>query len=235
MLTFGGSVYENKAMKERQPRVAFSKDGWTWTAPLRALENGDWLWRVTWHKGHAYGIAYNVAGSLSPTNEWTVRLVGSEDGIVWRLVSKLAVPGRPNEATVRFLPNDDCVALVRREGLAPNPDEDAWVGTSRPPYTDWHWHSAGMRIGGPNFLVLPSGAMIASGRQYKAKPATNKTFVGSMTPESLKAELILPSGGDCSYPGLVWHDGLLWVSYYSTHEGKTAIYLAKVRLPEEKP
>jgi hypothetical protein len=27
------------------------------------------------------------------------------------------------------------------------------------------------------------------------------------------------------------HDGLLWVSYYSSHEGKTNIYLAKVELP----
>jgi hypothetical protein len=42
--------------------------------------------------------------------------------------------------------------------------------------------------------------------------------------------LKLPSGGDTSYPGLVWHDDFLWVSYYSSHEGKTSIYLAKVRL-----
>ena len=33
--------------------------------------------------------------------------------------------------------------------------------------------------------------------------------------------------------GLVWHAGLLWVSYYSSHEGKTSIYLAKVRLPKK--
>jgi hypothetical protein len=29
---------------------------------------------------------------------------------------------------------------------------------------------------------------------------------------------------------MVWHDGLLWISYYSSHEGKANIYLAKVRL-----
>ena len=44
--------------------------------------------------------------------------------------------------------------------------------------------------------------------------------------------LTFPSGGDTSYPGLVWHDGRLWMSYYSSHEAKTSIYLAKVRLPE---
>jgi len=231
MLVLGGSVYENKKLKERQPRVAFSKDGKTWTTPQRVLEQGDWLWRVTWHNGRAYGIAYSNASKATPTNEWTVRLVASDDGVAFRPVATLAVPGRPNESTVRFLTNNDCVALVRREGLPANADKDAWIGTSRPPYKDWHWHSAGMAIGGPNFLVLPSGAMIASGRQNNAKPATAKTFVGGMTPESVKAELILPSGGDCSYPGMVWHEGLLWLSYYSSHEGKTSIYLAKVRLP----
>jgi hypothetical protein len=42
--------------------------------------------------------------------------------------------------------------------------------------------------------------------------------------------LDLPSSGDSSYPGMVWHQGLLWISYYSSHEGKTAIYLARVKL-----
>ncbi|QDT41401.1 hypothetical protein Pan241w_14610 [Gimesia alba] len=40
--------------------------------------------------------------------------------------------------------------------------------------------------------------------------------------------LELPSGGDTSYANMVLHDGLLNVSYYSSHEGKTSIYFAKV-------
>ena len=51
-----------------------------------------------------------------------------------------------------------------------------------------------------------------------------------MQTRDLPKGLELPSGGDCSYPGMVWHEGLLWMSYYSSHEGKTSIYLAKVRL-----
>jgi hypothetical protein len=42
--------------------------------------------------------------------------------------------------------------------------------------------------------------------------------------------LKLPSGGDTSYAGLYWHEGFLWVSYYSSHESKTSIYLAKVKI-----
>ncbi|MBN9121401.1 MAG: hypothetical protein J0I06_19995 [Planctomycetes bacterium] len=41
-----------------------------------------------------------------------------------------------------------------------------------------------------------------------------------------------PSGGDTSSAGLVWHHGVLWVSYYSSHEGKSAVYLAKVKVAE---
>ncbi len=233
MLAMGGSVYEGKKLVGRQPRVAFSKDGHAWTTPRRVLEEGDWLWRVTWHKGHAYGIAYRStsrnAATSSAAADWSVRLFESTDGITYRLVTPLAVTGQPNEATVRFLKNGDCVALVRREG--PGEDRAAWIGQSSPPYRDWQWRSAGMQIGGPNFIVLPGGKMIASGRQYGGKTTSNKTFVGRMSLDAVKPELLLPSGGDCSYPGLVWHDGLLWVSYYSSHEGKSAIYLAKVQWP----
>jgi hypothetical protein len=55
--------------------------------------------------------------------------------------------------------------------------------------------------------------------------------------------LRLPSGGtDTGYPGMVWHDNKLWVSYYSAHEDRdgnppqnrhvelpSAIFRARVR------
>jgi hypothetical protein len=47
----------------------------------------------------------------------------------------------------------------------------------------------------------------------------------------LEEALALPSSGDTSYARLVFHQGFLLVSYYSSHEGKASIYLAKVKLP----
>jgi len=233
MVVMGGSVYEGKTLRGRQPRVAFSTNGTDWTKPRRVLGEGEWLWRVTWHKGRAYGISYShSAARATITNapaEWTVKLFESADGITYRLVTRLDVAGRPNEGTLRFLENGDCVALLRREG--PGEDRAAWIGRSSAPFTDWQWHSAGMQIGGPNFVVLPGGEMIASGRKYGDRSTGNQTFVGGMTLNGIEPKLVLPSGGDCSYPGMVWHDGLLWLSYYSSHEGKSAIYLAKVRWP----
>jgi hypothetical protein len=234
MLVIGGSVYKDRRLVERQPRVALSKDGQAWTSPARVLQTNDWLWRVTWHKGRAYGISYIVPiGSEGRTGlvEWTLKLVESEDGLKYRTVANLEVPSHPNEATVRFLANDDCIALVRREGMGKDSDKSAWIGISHPPYTNWQWKSAGMQIGGPNFIVLGDGTMIASGREYRPAPGGPVTFVDRMDLGSVTPQLTLPSGGDCSYPGLVWHEGALWVSYYASHEGRTGIYLAKIGLP----
>jgi len=218
MLVLGGSVYEGRTLKGRQPRVAFSADGRNWTVPQRVAEEGDWIWRVTWHNGRAYGISYTDKG---------IKLLTSDNGIDYEVVTNLDVPGSPNEATLRFLQNSDCIALVRRE----TQDKQAWIGRSSAPYKDWQWHPAEMQIGGPNFLVLENEVMVVSGRQYRNEKWTDtKTFVGRMDLHSVKPDLILPSGGDCSYPGLVFHQGLLWVSYYSSHEGKSGIYLAKVKL-----
>jgi hypothetical protein len=102
------------------------------------------------------------------------------------------------------------------------------VGRSRAPYTSWAWRETGHSVGGPNFIRLPDGALWAAGRDSTGSP---KTVIARMTLDgSYQPVLTLPSGGDTSYAGLVWHDGLLWVSYYASHEGKSAIYLARVSL-----
>lgn len=222
MVVMGGSVYQGtKVLKGRRPRVAFSKDGKNFTAPKAVLAEGDWLWRVTWHKGNAYGVSYRV-----DTQDWTVSLYKSPDGVQWTKVKQLDVPGRPNETTVRFRPNGDMIALVRRETA----DKQAWIGVSPAPYTEWQWKAAGVQVGGPNFIVLPDGGMVAGGRDYR--DAANKkytTVIGPLTVDGFTQKLPFPSGGDNSYPGFVMHNGVLWMSYYSSHEGKTSIYLAKVR------
>ncbi len=229
MLLAGGSVYRGTTLLGRQPRVAFSKDGREWTPPQRVLSEGEWLWRVTWHAGRAYGVSYNAParpGPAAPAEpaDWKLKLVASGDGIHYETITYLNVPGQPNETTLRFLPDGTMLALVRREGG----DAFGWIGTSRSPYRDWSWHETKHRLGGPNFIVLPDGRLWAVSRSY---PGGAKTALARMTHDSYEPVLTLPSGGDTSYAGLVWHDNLLWVSYYSSHEGKTSIYLAKIRLP----
>jgi hypothetical protein len=221
MIVAGGSVYEGKRYLGRQPRVTFSSDGSDWSTPQRVLAEGDWLWRVTWYEGRAYGVTYKTTSGAAGE---TVTLVSSKDGLTFDEVTTLAVSDRPNETTLRFMPDGEMVALVRREAG----NRFAWVGRSRAPYTTWTWREIPQQIGGPNFIRLPDGELWASGRSYPGGP---KTMVGRLTLDGrYEPTLTLPSGGDTSYPGLVWHEGLLWVSYYASHEGKAAIYLARVRV-----
>ena len=227
MIVAGGSVYQGtKDLKGRQPRVAFSEDGRSWTKPQRILANGDWLWRVTWHDGRAYGVSYNIQPQLTggaQAEQWALKLYESADGLDWRPITALEAPNRANETTLRFTGEGEMLALVRRE----EGDRIAWFGSSRAPYRDWEWQPTGYRFGGPNFIILDDGSMIAGGRLYEEDG--NRTAVGSLTRQGYTPLLTLPSSGDSSYPGFVWHDGLLWMSYYSSHEGKTSIYLAKIR------
>ena len=64
MLVFGGTVHEGTKIIERQPRVAFSRDGFNWTAPERTLGKGDWLWRVTWNRGRALYLSFCPAWQI---------------------------------------------------------------------------------------------------------------------------------------------------------------------------
>jgi hypothetical protein len=229
MLVLGGSVYRGGTkLLGAQPRVAFSKDGREWSAPRRVLGESDWLWRVTWHNGVAYGVSYKTKGpegKAADKGEWTLTLYKSPDGIAWEAVTPLAVPGQPNETTLRFRPDGECLALARREAG----DKQGWLGSARPPYREWQWKPIGRSIGGPNFLVLADGRLLACGRDSRADGP--KTAVDFIKDGTWPASLTLNSGGDTSYPGMVEFGGQVWLSYYSSHEAKSAIYLARANLP----
>jgi hypothetical protein len=85
-------------------------------------------------------------------------------------------------------------------------------------------------IGGPNLIGLPNGRFLAGVCLYDGRV---RTSLGWVDPSrgTFEEWLMLPSGGDTSYPGLVFHEDRLWVSYYSSHEGKTSIDMAVVSPP----
>ena len=218
MTVAGGSIYEKGRYLTRAPRVAFSRDGLAWSNPTKVLAEDHWLWRVTWHKGKAYSVSKLGAGR----ERRRVMLYSSTDGIRWDWITEFkGIPAWPNEATIRFLDDDEMAVLLRR-------NKTAWIGAARPPYTEWTWSDTGRRTGGPNFIRLPDGALWAAGRGYEPGGET-RTVLSRMTRKTCEPALTLPSGGDTSYPGLLWHDGSLWMSYYSSHEGKASIYLARIR------
>jgi len=201
--------------------VWFSDDGKTWSEPHSIGPPGEWLWRTEWHKG----IAYNFGRSEKPHKY--LQLYRSSDGKVFqshgpRQFDRIYV----NESAPVFQQDDTCVTLLRRDSET----NTAQIGISRPPYDHWTWKDLGVRIGGPEMIQLPDGRFLATVRLYDGGEHTSLCWVD---PEAatLVEFLKLPSGGgDTSYAGMVWHEGLIWISYYSAHEDKSSIYLAKVRI-----
>ncbi len=180
----------------------------------------DWLWRLTWIGSTAYGVVYQPEGDV-----WRQHLVAIEDGVEARAVATWDLDQRPSEATLRALPDGSMAALVRREG-------NAMIGSAPPPFTEWTWNELPVSLGGPELLVLDDGRMLAAGRRSEGEGGWRKrTAIGQVDLAGNWTELaVLPSGGDTSYPGMVLEGSELLVSYYSSHEGKSAIYLARMRL-----
>lgn len=228
MILMGGSEYAPTGeFITRQSRVAFSSDGEHWSSLTKILEPHEWLWRVTWHEGKAYGVSYR-SSSIPENGDWIVTLFVSEDGINYQILTQWDIQGHPSEATLRFLETGEMVALLRR-------GKNAWIGCSNSPFKDWNWTEASCHLGGPNFLILPDQTMWATGRMFgknRADEIIERTVLVEMTLQDLKFEMVLPSGGDdTSYPGMVYHNGELWISYYSSHEeNKSSIYLAKIKI-----
>ena len=215
MLLAGGCIDDPRKEEQwgyvtRAPRVAFSGDGHQWTPTRRLLAEDHWLWRATWHEG----IAYSLSKMGETPNPRRGFLYWTRDGLNWHWLTEFKIKG-VSETTLRVMPDGEMIALIRPH----------YLGRSRPPYKKWQFRKIEHNIGGPNFIRIPDGSLWAGSR------LNGKTVLSRMTPESFEPVLTLPSGGgDTSYPGMVWHDDLLWISYYSSHEGKTSIYLAKVRM-----
>lgn len=214
MILGGAAPRKARELVPTSTFVSFSKDAATWTQPKIVARKGRWLWRVTWFGGKGYGVDY---GGRKPST-----LLVTEDGLTYRaLTDPLCNLGQPNEATLRFTKGGTCYCLHRRRG-------SALLGVAKPPYKKWTWKDLGHYIGGPDMIQLPSGDWIGSGRLLK--PTRTSVFAIDVDAGKTTELLRLPSGGDTSYPGLVWHKDILWISYYASHEGRTSIYLAKVKI-----
>jgi hypothetical protein len=225
LMLSGAAALHDRSAYSHQSLTWFSEDGTNWSKGHEVGDKNFWLWRVTWHNKKAYGIGYGVGGQKG-----SVRLYTSTDGKRFTtLVENLYDEGYPNETSLVFTDDDTGYCLLRRDGR-PN---SGLLGTARPPYTDWTWQDLGTRIGGPHMIRLPSGRFVAAVRLYDGGARTSLCWIDPQQ-GTLREFQKLPSGGDTSYAGLVWHDGRLWVSYYSSHEGKTSIYLAQVQF-REKP
>jgi hypothetical protein len=220
LMIYAAAADRPKTPITHQSIAAFSKDGRHWSEPVDVAEKNFWLWRLAWRDNVGYGVAYETAG------EKLVRLYKTTDGKQFEtVVPNLFDEQSPNESGLAFEPDGTLLCLLRRDG---QPGHGSF-GQAKAPYTKWEWKDVGAKIGGPQLIRLKDGRLIGAARLYDG--GARASVVQIDRPTGRLTELLkLPSGGDCSYPGIVEWQNELWISYYSSHEGKTAIYLARVEL-----
>jgi hypothetical protein len=222
MLSGAGALHD-KSENTHQSLAWFSENGYSWSKSYPIGDRDFWLWRTTWHNGIAYSMGYGC------NKEHLLRLYVSKNGKHFEpIVADLGISGYPNETAIVFS-GDTAYCLLRRD----REENSGMLGISLPPYTEWNWKDLGTRIGGPQMIQLPDGRFLAIVRLYGGDgwhPARTSLCWVDARKGTITETLELPSGGDTSYPGMVYNNGILWVSYYSSHEEKTSIYLAKVKI-----
>lgn len=222
LMLSGAAALHQPASMRHQSMTWFSDDGTHWSKGHKIGDPNMWLWGMKWNDGDVYSIGYHT-GKKGPK---FTRLYKSNDGKEYEtVVDKLVNTGYSNESSLVFTKDKTCYCLLRRDGSGKG--ANGLLGISKPPYTDWKWKDLGVKIGGPELFQLPDGRILATVRLYSPKAHTSICQI-DVEKGTLTELLELPSGGDTSYANMVLHNGLLNVSYYSSHEGKTSIYFAKL-------
>jgi len=247
MLSIGCSVYRNRVFITSYPTVVFSTDGKTFGPMQRVSLEGqsehkcDWAWRTTWHEGTGYAVNY-FTDKQGMQGVW---LMTTQDGLSYQKHCTLFVPNFPNEATIRFLSDGRMTMMIRRDAA----DCNGWWGISQKPFTEVNFKPMNFQTGGPEYIILNDTKAITATRSYYTP--FHKTILLKGNPQTGMFEevLVLPSGGDTSYAGMIQVGDEIWVSYYSAHEWnkqpsqkkkkkaaetkpmyRTSIYLAKIPL-----
>ena len=216
-----------------------------------------------------WGAAYHFGDGVSDVDHSIHLWYG--DGLGWwrHWVTMLDV----GEAWARYGPAEPALGVTGQDRLAcvvRLEGEPALLGTAAYPYLAWTWRALPCEVHAPALAQVPGLGWVLAGRRKvepggqaltmddarqrprrtigtreRATPATYDTALWALDVEAASLRLLraLPSGGDCSYPGLVW-DGErqeLLCAYYSQHERPTKqtgwpvaadIYLARLAVKD---
>lgn len=212
------AAFHDKTQQAYQSYLWHSTDGKTWPEPQAVGEAEYWVWRLSWLRDQAYAVAYKCGSDRH------IRLYQQKASAQFEVIApRIYAEGYANEAALLFDNQDTAWCLLRKD-----PDHGQ-LGHSLPPYTHWQWLDIGCRIGGPQAIFTADGKMLAVVRLYNETVRTSLVTLEQSTGE-LTEIMALPSGGDTSYAGMVLQQNKLLISYYSSHQGRSSIYTALLRI-----
>ena len=188
--------------------MSWTEDGQTWSPP-QVLRLGDYYpytWRVRLYEGRFYSaICYREH------DEGPFDLIVSDDGVNWERQARIAASDPRHfteESDLHWRPDGELWCVVRSHG-------SALMYWARPPYDSWDGVDLEVRCDAPA-LCASGGRVYLAGRVGVGGNQHGTTGVYQLEHGQADPVLVMPPGGDSSYPGLISLDaGQLAMSYYS--------------------
>jgi len=199
-----------------------TEDGTAWTAPRPVYEPLFILWKPLARGNRYYATAHRKAEGKEGGKVREVHLITSVNGMDWEKVSTIRAGNWESETTLHFESDTRLLAFLRQKYSTPG-----YILESSAPFTEWAQRPAGVHLSGHIACTFDGKTYVLSRTMAREG---NGTMIYLWMDDKLQPYCALPSGGDCSYPAAVPIDREMLVSYYSSHEGSTNIYLARVPL-----
>ena len=204
---------------------------------------------VTWHNGMGYSYAQigkDIRGTLYRTR----------DGKSWRVLKSDLMPQvQSDEASLAFGENGTAYCLYRGDsrsvamlGVGQAPYYQTWEW--KPLLVDWHGDGSMQPVqkvlrcplAGPLLMRLADGRLLAAGRARPPERPNGVWRADPSEPEGIEDGRVLLFWLDpqktlltrfaeidgTSYPGIVEHEGRIWVTYIVYWGDRPGIYLAKI-------
>jgi len=213
-----------------QTICSHSQDGANWH-PLEFVHPGGWLLGkpksldgATW-----YVPAHRIG-------DRRVVLLRSQSPTSWDIQATIHQGEQVDETAIEILPDGRMVAVTRLEvgaSLFGHPECATLISEAYPPYQTWKLitRSRVTRLDGP-CLFQYNGRLLAVGR-YQPQPGAPFHLQGSVLSRKRTSLFLvgdhelglmhlfnLPACGDTAYAGAVQHNGMLYLSYYTSDTGK---------------
>lgn len=226
-------LYLQYAMVNREKKIVrngiqLSQSGASWQ-PRKVFTQDDawWLWGLTEMDGTLVSLGYNAHNDDYNTI-YTTKKPGE-----FVPVAKLKT-GSLTSTEASLASNNDTVfcAIRATHGHIPS-----YVGYAlKKNLADWKCvgQNTELILGGPKLFFLPNGKLYLVTRSSRAGQLQTCLYNVDRKTFKLSYILTLPSKGDNSYGGVAVTKTDLFVSYYSTDNSKTAIFVAKIPLSEFK-
>jgi hypothetical protein len=203
----------------RQAWATWTDDGASWSAPEPCYDRDFIIWKPrALHRRYLAG-GYHVNPDRSGR---FVNLIASDDGLAWRTEAPIGLTGQESETLLHAPSPERLLAFIRWQEEPCH----ARIAEAERPFTDWRTRPAGIMLQGQDCVSVGDALLVGSRAREgeETRTALYRYADGCFEPYA-----VLPSGGDTSYPAFAWQqESRLLMSYYSSHDGPSSIYLAEV-------